>query len=183
MRGMRQLTTAEQLLAMPDEGQRCELVCGELRSMSPGGCRHGDLANYLGGELHRWNRGRRHGRAYGADTGFVLARDPDTVLAPDVAFVRRERMQAVAAAGYFPGPPDLAVEVRSPRDSQRAVAAKAAEWLQHGCPLVWTVDGDARTVTVHRAGANPRILHADEVLTGGEDLPGFELPLAELFAD
>jgi Uma2 family endonuclease len=183
MQPMQQLTTAVQLLTMPDDGAVYELVRGELRRMTPSGHRHGAIAMRIGWKLAEWVDRRRLGRVFAAETGFLLARAPDTVLAPDVAFVRAERLVELPDDGFFPGPPDLAIEVRSPGDSRRAMAHKAGTWLAHGCPLVWLVDGAGRTVTIHRCSSAGQHLGVDATLTGESELSGFALPLAELFDD
>ncbi len=121
------------------------------------------------------------GAVFGAETGFVLARDPDTVLAPDVAFVRTDRLPAVAVPGFFPGPPDLAVEVLSPSDSAAEAARKARSWVAHGTRLVWIVDPVARSVAVHRPRADVRVLGVDDMLTGGQVVRGFRVTVSDLF--
>jgi Uma2 family endonuclease len=167
---------------MPDDGHRYELVRGELRRMSPGGEEHGFVAMEIGSRLAVHVKAFGLGRVYAAETGFLVARAPDTVLAPDVAFVRKSRAGKRGRRGWFRGPPDLAIEVRSPGDSLREVAAKARSWLAHGCPLVWTVDTPSRTVTVDRPLAEPQTLGEADLLDGGDVVPGFSLRLRELFA-
>lgn len=119
-------TTAEQLLAMPDPG-RCELVRGEIVLMSPAGSRHGWIIAYITIRLGEAVLRLGLGRIFGAETGFILRRNPDTVRAPDVAFVRAERLAGGLPVGFFPGAPDLAVEVRSPGDDDEEVQAKVEE--------------------------------------------------------
>jgi Uma2 family endonuclease len=120
------------------------------------------------------------GATYGADTGFRIARDPDTVLAPDVAFVSRDRLPE-SQDGYYEGPPDLAVEVVSPNDRVRTVEDKAAAWLAAGARAVWVVWPNTRTVTVHRPGRKPHTLREEDTLTGEDILPGFACPVAKVF--
>ncbi|MFN7588126.1 MAG: Uma2 family endonuclease [Planctomycetota bacterium] len=177
------VTTADQLLVLHDPPWRHELWRGELRRMSPAGHWHSSLALRLGAMLEVHVRRHRLGRVYGADGGFLLAHDPDTVLAPDVAFVRSDRLPPKGSRGFFPGAPDLAVEVRSPDDSQREVAAKVDTWLAHGAREVWVVDPKRRTLTLHTADAAPRTLAHDATLRESAVLPGFTLALAELFDD
>jgi len=116
-----------------------------------------------------------------AETGFLLARDPDTVRAPDLAFVRAERAPP-PSRGYYPGAPDLAVEVLSPDDRPAYVRDKVGEWLEAGALAVWVVGPQRRTVAVHRTGEEPRLLDETETLRGGEPLPGFVLRVRDLFA-
>jgi Uma2 family endonuclease len=151
--------------------------------MSPAGHEHGWIALRFGAFLMAHVTAQRLGRAYAADTGFMLQRNPDTVLAPDASFVRRERLASISPRGYFPGPPDLAVEVRSPDDSPRQLADKARDWIGHGCRMVVTIDPEARTATVYRPGREPRQIAATGTIPGDDVVPGFELGLAELFAE
>ena len=175
------VTTAAQLLVFDDPPWRHELVRGRLRTMTPGGMGHGAIVGALSGLLWTHLRTRRLGKLYVGDTGFVLTRDPDTVLAPDLAFVRLERAPGGGAEGFFEGPPDLAVEVRSPRDSRRAVARKAHAWLAHGCACVWLVDPRHRTVRVVTPHGEHE-LGAGDTLHGEPLVPGFVVPVAEIFA-
>ena len=176
----RELTTADQLLVLEEPGYRHELVRGELRRMSGAGYWHGTVVGALAEFVGRHVRENQLGFTFGAETGFTLERDPDTVLAPDVAFVRRDRMPP-AGRGFFPGPPDLAVEVTSPNDTYTEVNEKALRWLEHGVKLVWVVELKARTVTVYRDRKTIRILGPDETLTGEDVLPGFGIEVAKLF--
>ncbi|MCB9878770.1 MAG: Uma2 family endonuclease [Planctomycetes bacterium] len=172
--------TADQLLELREPGVRHELVRGELRRMSPSGHWHGAVGAEIAGLLHAFVRAHRMGRVYGAETGFLLAHDPDTVRAPDAAFVRTARV-APPGPGYFPGPPDLAVEVASPSDRYSEVHEKALSWLDHGTHTVWVVEPMARTVTVLRARDDMRALRENDLLDGGDLLPGFSCAVAALF--
>jgi|CXWL01.1.fsa_nt_gi Uma2 family endonuclease len=171
------LVTADELLMMG--GGRCELVQGEVVSMSPPGFSHGLVASEVAYHLQQFVRQHRLGRVPAAETGFLLARNPDTVRAPDVAFVRTERL--VATEGYFPGAPDLAVEVVSPGDRFSEVLSKVDEWLRAGAREVWVVDGPRRVVHVHRPGHRVLELTDGAVLDGGEVLPGLDLAVSACF--
>jgi Uma2 family endonuclease len=178
-------TTAEELLRMPDDGFRYELVRGELRKMTPAGNKHGYLALRIASRLERHVEDNGLGKTYAAETGFKLSSDPDTVRAPDAAFVSRARLEEVGEIeGYWPGAPDLAVEVISPSDTHTEVVEKALAWLEAGCRMVLAVDPSRRTVTIYRALDDIRILtgEADETLDGADVVPGWSLPVAELFA-
>ena len=136
----------------------------------------------VAGPLSQHVKAHGLGVVCGAETGFVLERDPDTVLAPDVAFVRRER---ILASGLPPtcweGPPDLAVEVTSPGDTRREVADKVASWLAAGTRLVWVVDPKRLVVEIHDPDGAPRRLGGSDVLEGEPLFPGFRLPVADIF--
>jgi Uma2 family endonuclease len=125
-----QRMTAQQLLGLPRDGCRHELIEGELRTMPPAGWEHGDVATALGSPFRTYVQAHQLGQVVIGDVGFQLARNPDTVRAPDVAFVRRERLEAAGRVrGYWPGAPDLVVEVISPNDLYTDVEDKIAEWL------------------------------------------------------
>jgi Uma2 family endonuclease len=173
------ITTAEELLRAGDIG-RCELVRGTLVMMVPAGADHGGIANEIAFRLTEFVKPRKLGRVFAAETGFFLFRDPDTVRAPDAAFVRAGRPPS-PARGYYPGAPDLAVEVLSPDDRPKEVREKVAEWLRGGTSVVWVVDPAARTATVHEPGREPRTMSESDALRGGDVLPGFELPVREIF--
>lgn len=173
--------TAEELSYLPPEEGRSELVAGEIVREPPPGEEHGWLAAGLLGDLVLFVRARRLGRVY-SECGFVLGRDPDTVRAPDAAFVSAERVATVVRRGpYFEGAPDLAVEVVSPGDSRAEVASKVREYLAAGGRAVWVVDPRRRSITVHRADAAPHTLGTSDVLDGGDVLPGFRLPVRDVF--
>lgn len=150
-----EIATAEELLAAGDIGP-CELVQGELVMMSPAGFEHGVVTQRIAAFLHAYVSARRLGVVTAAETGFLLARSPDTVRAPDAAFVTESRLPRGSATGFFEGAPDLAVEVLSPTDTRDQAArsratAKIADWLAAGCLEVWCADPASRTVTVHTA--------------------------------
>ena len=175
--------TAEELLRLPRDGWRYALFRGELQRMTPAGFRHGTVIVNVTAPLAHHVKTHGLGAVCGAETGFVLARNPDTVLAPDVAFVRQERIPASGPpAAFWEGAPDLAVEVTSPGDTAPEVAEKAASWLSAGTRVVWVVDPRRGSVTIHEPGAIPRRLAVPEVLDGAPLLPAFRLPLADIFA-
>jgi Uma2 family endonuclease len=177
------LVTAEDLLRLPDDGYRYELIEGELRRMPPAGHEHGYVAMRVGWRLARYVEEHDLGAVYAAETGFILARNPDTVRAPDVAFVSRERLQAAAAApGYWPGPPDLAVEVASPSDTFSEVEGKAVEWLAAGARMVIVIDPHREHVAVYRGLTNIGILTKGAILDAGDIVPGWSVRVDDLFA-
>jgi Uma2 family endonuclease len=175
------VTTAEELLRTPGLG-RCELLRGELIMMSPAGFEHGRIAALICGRLVQFLEQHPVGVVMGAETGFWIERDPDTVRAPDVAFLRTERLPPTAVRGFFPEAPDLAVEVLSPDDRASEVFGKVQDWLAAGCRAVWVVDPASKTVSVYSGARQALVLREGDEITGGDLLSGFRLPLAEVFA-
>lgn len=174
-----QSITAQQLLAMPDDGWRYELVDGELRRMSPAGREHGRVAMNLGSRLALYVRERSLGMVFAAETGFLLRRNPDTVRAPDVAYVSAERQSP--GEGFFPGAPDLAVEVVSPSDSFVEVEEKVVEWLDTGTQAVLVINPRKRAVSVYRGTDNIRRLGEADTLDLSFVVAGFSITVRELF--
>jgi len=176
------LITAEQLLEMGDIG-RCELIAGEIVHLSPASYDHGDIAMEIGALLRNFVRPRRLGKVLAAETGFRIRRNPDTVRAPDAAFVCSERIPKRGTKGFFDGEPDLAVEVLSPSDGKTDVANKVNDWLEAGAVSVWVVDPTAQTIAVHRSGAKTDRYGGKDMLDDEPTLPGFELSLEDLFSE
>ncbi len=173
--------TADELFALPDDGLRYELVDGELRTMTPSAGEHGVIASRLDRRVATWVETQHLGLVFGAETGFRIRTDPDTVRAPDLAFIRGERISDPSVLqSYVPIVPDLVAEVISPNDRYTEVDAKVAEWLDAGVELVWVINPRRRTVAVHSPGGILLRTEADE-LTGGTVLPGFACRVAELF--
>ena len=173
-------STAEELLALPRGRSRHELLRGELRTMSPAGWLHGAVAMRIGRLLASYVDAHGLGVVFAAETGCFLERRPDTVRAADVSFVSNERMAAAAGQpGYFPGAPDLAVEVLSPSDTGPEVRDKVAMWLQHGCRMVWVIDPERRRGEMYRPGEPLIALGEDGVFTGAGVVPGFEMALCD----
>ena len=174
--------TAEEFSKLPDENLKQELVSGYIVSEPVPGFRHGLVLMRLGTILSEFVRSRSLGVVPGADSGFILARSPDTVRGPDVSFVTKERFEALGAIpGYFPGPPDLAAEVLSPGDRPATLRGKVADYLASGTRLVWILDPEKRRVTVHRTVLSPRTLEAEDILEGEDVLPGFRVKVSDLF--
>jgi len=172
------LMTAEELFRLPNDGSRYELVHGELRKkMSPTGIAHGRVAARIIFSLMAYLEDHAIGEVYSNDVGFWLGRKPDTVLAPDVAFVRNERV--VDSTKFFEGAPDVAVEVVSPGDSSSEVEQKAADWLRAGSRAVIIADPGRKSARIHRAGETVNVVDAISI---DDILPDWRLPLAKLFA-
>lgn len=178
-----QAVTADELLRLPRGTWRYELRRGELHRTSPAGHTHGKVAARVTARLSAFVDDHDLGEVYAAETGFLIHRDPDTVRAPDVAFVTRERLRAVSpsAEGFFPGPPDLAVEVVSPSDGPAEVEAKVAEWLAAGVRAVVVLDPARKTAAVHRPGREVTRFSAGDALSVPDLFPGWSLALAKVF--
>lgn len=179
--------TAEQLSSLHMPNMRTELVRGRLVVSEPPGFLHGDITVRVAAALATFVREAARanstplGRVVGGDPGFLIQRNPDTVRAPDVAFVRQDRMPTVVPVGFAPFAPNLAVEVLSPSDRAGEVLAKGADWLNAGAELVWVIDPERRVARVYRADGSETVLRASESLEGEGVLPGFTLRLIELF--
>jgi len=175
-------TTADQLLAIPDDGQRYELIAGELRVMSPAGNEHGRIAAELCSRVSSFVREHGLGAYFAAETGFLIAQNPDTVRAPDFAFVTQQRIDEVGSvAGYWPGAPDLLAEVVSPGDSFSEVEAKALGWLEAGTKVVWVVDPRQQHVTIYRSPCNITVVKSEASLKAPDLLPGWSVAVKKLF--
>jgi len=174
------LHTLEELPDIPD----CyELVDGKLTMMmSPAGWLHGHLVWKIGAVLGAYVEEKKLGMAFGEQTGFILTRNPDTVRAPDAAFVREDRIpRERSLTEYFPGAPDLAVEVLSPSNRASAMTRKLAQYFDAGTLLVWVVEPETRRITVHAPGREPVVLRETDTLDGEDVLPGFRYKIAQLF--
>lgn len=176
--------TAEELLAAGDLGP-CELVRGEIVMMSPAGFEHGVLTQRIAAILHAFVSARGLSVVTAAETGFLLSRSPDTVRAPDAAFVAAARVPRGRTVGYFDGAPDLAVEVMSPTDLHDAAARARAEaklqaWLDAGCREAWAIDPSSRTISIYRPAAPISILRGSDTLSSAV-LTGLTFAIAEIF--
>lgn len=176
------LMTAEELLRLTLPGdKRVELIRGRLVVRDPGGARHGAVAMRLGYRIMAHVEARDLGRVYAAETGFKIESDPDTVRAPDVAFIATSRVPEVEPLGYPSWSPDLAIEVLGHDDHPARTLDKVAQWLGGGVRLVWVVDSDRRTARVYRADGTESLLGADDALDGEDVLPGFRCALTDLW--
>ena len=180
----RRIITAEELFSMPDDGYRYEIVRGELRKMAPTGGEHAWISSDIDTSLNLYVATNRLGKVFTGEPGFVLERDPDSVRAPDVAFVRRERIEAIGkTTRFWPEAPDLAVEVISPNDRYTEVDEKVADWLAAGTRMVVVVNPRNRTVKVHRSPADAVTLTMADTLDGADVVPGWRMPVADIFSD
>jgi len=150
--------------------------------MAPAGFEHGHIVSRINARLQDFVERHSLGVVTGAETGFQIESAPDTVRAPDIGFVLAERVPSTLPTGFFPGAPDLAVEVLSPYDRAIDETAKVQDWLAAGCCLVWVVDPSTRTVTVYDAQKTAQVLAERDELDGGEPLRDFRVAVAQLFA-
>lgn len=174
--------TADDLLRMPANGMRTELIRGELVTMPPAGFEHGSVTVNLTWPMANHVNANDLGKVVAAETGFIVERGPDTVRAPDIGFVSKAKLQRVGIPKkFFPEAPDAAVEVLSPSDTVDEVDEKVQQWLAAGTLLVWVVNPRQKTVTVYRPNVKPIILTVDDILDGGDVIPGFRLPVRDIF--
>ena len=163
------------------KGRRCELVRGELIEIALSGARHGTIAQSIAFIIGSYVEPRELGYIFAAGTGFILQHNPDTVRAPDVAFVSKERLQGEVPPGYMGIVPDFVVEVVSPNDSASAVQAKVEDWMRAGTRLVWVVYPETRSVAVYRSLQEARVLSSAETLDAKPVFDDFSVPVSDLF--
>jgi Uma2 family endonuclease len=178
-----EIMTAEQLERVHLPGKSTELVRGRLVVREPPGTHHGRIAGRLIIRVGAFVEAHRLGEVFGQDTGFKIATNPDTVRAPDLAFIARDRMSLVGRRGYAPVAPDLVAEILSPDDRPGEVIAKIGEWLNAGVKLAWVLDPDRRTAHVYRPDGSLSLVDGDGALEGESVLPGFRCPLKGLYQD
>ncbi len=178
------ITTAAELFCMPEDEFSYELIHGELHRMSKPGARHGMVAMRIGASLFGHAKEHGLGLVLAAATGFLLDREPDHLRAPDGAFIRRERVEEHGIPKtYWPGAPDLAVEVLSPNDTYSYMQEKACDWIGYGTRMVLVVDPDKRLVSVYRSRQEVRVLTVDEAIDGGDTVPGWRVEIRELLME
>lgn len=176
------LLTADDLAKQPDDGTRYELVKGVLQKMPPAGFEHGICAAEIGSRLNVHVKTHKLGYVCGAETGFRIARNPDTVRAPDAAFVCQASIERQGIVkGYWNGAPDLAIEVISPGDTYAEVAEKVDEWLTAGCRMVWVVNPRRETVEVYRSNEDFTLLRGTDTLDGSDIVEGFRCQVQDIF--
>lgn len=178
---LKSLVTAEELSKMGDIG-RCELVKGEIIQMSPPGYTHGKIAMEIGRLLSNYVRENGLGVVCAAETGIIISREPDTVRAPDAMFISNERLSEQFEPDFFlPFAPDLAVEVISPSDRWAEIEEKLDEYFRAGVRLAWVIEPKTKKIHVYKSPTEVRILSETDSLTGEDVVPGFAIPVSELF--
>jgi len=175
--------TDEALMALPDTGDRYELINGELVSMGNSGMEHGELSAFLAGSLSIYVRSRKLGVVCDSSTAFTM--ESGNKRSPDISFVSRERLLGLKRLpkGFFQGAPDLAIEVISPSNTFEEIHGKIVEYFGNGCRLIWVVHPDEESVLVYRKPQPDRLLKITDLLDGEEVIPGFTLPVSELFVE
>lgn len=178
------LMTADDLLRLYSKGVKGELIRGVLHETMAAGVRHGKIAIRLGGRMDAHAEQGRLGHVFGSDAGVLLARNPDTVREPDLAYVSAERLPLDAELdGYCPVPPDLVVEIVSPSDTEREVDDKATMWLSFGVRMALVINPETRTIRVRQPNLPTVTLTTDDTLDCGEVLPGFSCPVREILGN
>lgn len=176
------LMTAEELMQLPKDGFRYELINGELEKMPSPGPPHGRIAFRLNVCLGQFILDHELGEGFANDTGFKLTSNPDTVLAPDFAFVTNEKYrEGSKTEGYWPGPPDLAVEVLSPSDRPGKVKQKISRWFNFGTRQVWIVDMKHSSVSVYRSESDITTFSGSDYLEAQDLFPGLRISLDKIF--
>ncbi len=175
------LVTAEEFARIPNDDYHYELVEGRVVRMSPPGSRHAVLATRIAMLLAQHADAHRLGAVMTCG-GVKLAANPDTVREPDIAFVRQDRIPVAGVPeGFWPGAPDLAVEITSPGDRPSEIRTKVDDYIARGVRLIWVVDPKKKTVTAHAPRSTPVTLGVDDVLHAGDVVPGFSCPVRRIF--
>lgn len=176
------LITGEELYAMGDIG-RTELVKGRIIPLMPTGHRRGYFEVLIAALLYNFVRLHKLGRVVGGEVGIYTGRNPDTVRAADAAFISHQRFAQVQSRSYLDVCPELLVEVLSPDDTWSEVHQKLAEYFAVGAQIIWVLDPRLEQIHVYHSLEQVTLLTKMDTLTGGDLLPGFNVPLTEIFAE
>jgi Uma2 family endonuclease len=174
------LISGEELFHRPDLNP-CELVNGRIVPLSPTRPEHGEIELDLGSELRAWARSAERGRVFAGEVGLYIRREPDTVRAADLIFISHERFARWEKSAYLDVAPELVVEVLSPTDRRSDVMEKISDYFSVGVDRVWVVDAKLKCVLAYRAITESQLFKVGDVLADEELLPGFRLPVADLF--
>jgi len=173
--------TSKELMKLSGMG-RYELIKGVIYKLSPSGKKHGFIVSKITNIVSNYVYENKLGITTGAETGYKLSSNPDTVRAPDMAFESNERLaQCGIIEGYSTVMPDLVVEVNSPSDSHTRVIKKTQEWLKAGVKGVWVIDPDDEAVAVYNFSGQCRVFDGGDYLEGGNIIPGFKCRVSEIF--
>lgn len=172
--------TDNELMSLPKDGRKYELIDGDLL-LSPVGMTHSDVCIHISTLLNNFVRPRKLGKVFDSSMGFRLSRS--VLLSPDVSFVSKARLAEILVAPekFLYGAPELVVEVLSPSDTLRIIEDKLDKYFEHGTRLAWVVDYKRKTVSVHTLEGIRRLTKPNDVLDGGEVLPGFRCRLRQIF--
>jgi Uma2 family endonuclease len=175
--------TDEAFMALPDDGSRYEIVNGVLVNMGNSGIEHGYIASILNILVGGYVLSHKLGIICDSSTAFKMK--AGNKRAPDLSFVSKMRLKGVKRLpkGFFEGAPDLAVEVISPSNTFEELHDKIVEYFENGCRLVWVINPDEQSVLVYYHPQPDRLLKITDVLDGEQVIPGFTLPVADLFAE
>ncbi len=176
----KQLLTADEYMKLPE--RHVELIDGKVVHLMPPLLDHADISGRIYFALESFNRRRKLGRVF-IEGSFRLKRDPDTVRAPDVCFLDNDALETLDASTYYDGPPTLAIEVVSKNDSLRKTRDKADQFLEAGAQAVWIIYPKQRCVYVRTPNGPEEKYEVGQSVPGGDILPHFELPVAQLFED
>ncbi|MBA3945510.1 MAG: Uma2 family endonuclease [Herpetosiphonaceae bacterium] len=176
-----QVMTAEAFWQMQETDLQRDLIRGEMIERMPPGGQHGAIASELNAQLRTWAKTGAKG-CVGVESGFILARNPDTVRSPDIFYVRADRIPETGIPeGFWELAPDLAVEVVSPSESAADVRDKVRDYLAAGTQLMWVIYPRSREVIVHTPDGLAKTYSQHDELTGAEVLPNFMCVVASLF--
>jgi Uma2 family endonuclease len=165
---------------MPEDGLRHEIDAGELLVMTRPNSRHGAIQINIGGILREFVKRNRLGRVY-SESGFILSRNPEILRGPDVAFVRNERLHEIPETGWGELGPDLVVEIVSPSDTALQMDRKVHQYLAAGTRAIWLVYPETQSVHIFEPQGVARVIESDGFASSPGALPGFELPVREIF--
>jgi len=172
--------TETDLMNVEDDTCRHELVAGMIVAEPFPTARHDRTFRRLLHVLSDFVEANGLGEVFG-ETGYVLARNPDTIRGPDLSFVSRERLASFDDGRFFSGAPDLAIEILSPSNRPGELHGKVGDYLAAGARLVWVIDPARTTVTTYRTLLAPRRLGPGDTLDGDDVLPGLAIPIESLF--
>lgn len=174
--------TEAELLALKHDGYKCELVNGEIEMSPAGFFDHGDIIALLMSRLTVYIYEKKLGKTFDGQSGCWMK--SGNLRCADISFLSKSRIDGLHGRpkGYFHGAPDLAVEVLSPNETAKQVAEKLADYFESGAQLVWIVNPADKTVTVYRSLVSLKVLRPGDALDGEDIVPGFSMPVVELFA-
>jgi Uma2 family endonuclease len=178
----KELITSDVLWNMGADGERYELVKGELVEMTPPGGTHGNVAVRLSTRLQNFIEENNLGEIM-VESGYLLTTNPDTVRGPDISFLSASKISPEGLPdGYIHDAPDLAVEIVSPSDTASIIQEKVQDYLTYGTGLVWVIYPQQKIVVAHHPDGTAKTIHKTDTLTGEDVLPDFSCRVADLFS-